>query len=223
MPVSEPDLPKVLHRYRNLTVDSARWQGFEPRDDDIVISTSYKSGTTWTQAILAHLLLDVEAMESLTGTSVWLDNDFPPVEAVLERLASQRHRRFIKTHLPLDGLPFYPQVRYVVVGRDARDVFMSLWNHHTSYTDDVWAWMVERATEQGRTLERPTDIHAFWHDWITRGWAPWESEGYPYWGNLHHTATWWRYRHLDNILFLHSGGLFATFAYADQYQRAVAG
>lgn len=35
----------------------------------------------------------------------------------------------------------------------------------------------------------------------------WESEGYPFWGNLHHTQTWWHYRHLPNILFVHYADL----------------
>jgi aryl sulfotransferase len=30
-------------------------------------------------------------------------------------LEAQEHRRFIKTHLPLDGLPYFPQVKYIRV------------------------------------------------------------------------------------------------------------
>jgi len=43
-------------RYRSPTEDSARWDGFDFRDDDIVISTYAKSGTTWTQQIVAQML-----------------------------------------------------------------------------------------------------------------------------------------------------------------------
>jgi aryl sulfotransferase len=49
----------------------------------------------------------------------------------------------------------------------------------------------------------PLDLYTYWRTWISRGWFPWESEGYPYWGNMHHTQTWWAYRHLPNILFIH--------------------
>ncbi len=38
---------------------------------------------------------------------------------------------------------------------------------------------------------------------MTRGWFEWESEGYPFWSNLHHTQTYWNYRDLPNFLFLH--------------------
>jgi aryl sulfotransferase len=46
-------------------------------------------------------------------------------------------------------------------------------------------------------------VHQAWRDWIARVWFEWESEGYPFWGNLHHTQSWWNYRHLENILFVH--------------------
>ena len=39
--------------YRNHHLDSTRWDGFVPRDDDIFVTTAYKAGTTWTQRILA--------------------------------------------------------------------------------------------------------------------------------------------------------------------------
>jgi aryl sulfotransferase len=47
---------------------------------------------------------------------------------------AQRHRRFIKTHTPLDGLPLHPDVTYVVVGRDPRDVMVSM-EHHFANMD----------------------------------------------------------------------------------------
>jgi aryl sulfotransferase len=45
--------------------------------------------------------------------------------------------------------------------------------------------------------------------WINRGWFPWESEGYPHSGNMFHTQSWWNFRHLDNILFVHFNDLLA--------------
>ncbi len=43
-------------------------------------------------------------------------------------LASQRHRRFIKTHTPLDGLPDDGQVAYIVVARHPLDAAVSLYH-----------------------------------------------------------------------------------------------
>jgi hypothetical protein len=94
-------------------------------------------------------------------------------------------------------VPFYPQVQYIVVGRDARDVFMSVWNHHANYAPGFLDTLNGLPDRVGDPMPAaPDNIHEFWRGWITRGWFPWESEGYPYWGNLHHTRTWWDYRHL---------------------------
>ena len=48
-----PELPRL---YQNHHFDSTRWRWLERRPDDIVIATSYKAGTTWTQANVANIL-----------------------------------------------------------------------------------------------------------------------------------------------------------------------
>ncbi|HZS90013.1 MAG TPA: sulfotransferase domain-containing protein [Chloroflexota bacterium] len=229
-------VPKVLHTYQNHLLDGTRWQEFVPRDDDVVITTSLKSGTTWAQTIVAYLILGTTSVPDINTVSPWLERRVDALDEVLQQLDAQTHRRFIKSHLPLDGLPFHRQVKYIVVGRDARDVFMSLWNHHTSYQDERVAAINAIPGRVGPPLPPPQqEIHAFWRDWITRGWFDWESEGYPYWGNLHHTKTWWPYRTLDNVLFVHFNDLlvdlegeigriarFLGIAYSDQTIAQVA-
>jgi aryl sulfotransferase len=206
-------LPQIIHTYQNRTLDSLRWTNFTPRDDDIVISTPYKSGTTWTQEIVLHLVFVGRQAPYREEVSPWLDARFRPVDEVLRILENQRHRRFIKTHLALDGLPFFTQVKYIVVGRDPRDVFMSLWNHYASFTPDFLTFINELPDSVGGPFPpAPADIHEFWRDWITRGWFEWEQEGYPFWGNMHHMQTWWDYRHLPNILFVHFADLLADTA-----------
>jgi aryl sulfotransferase len=202
-------LPTVSHIYQNYVLDSTLWQRYLPRSDDIVVTSSYKSGTTWVQAILAHLILGTRSIPDIGALSPWFDLRFTAVDDTLERLEAQQHRRFIKSHLALDGLLFYPQVKYIVVGRDARDVFMSMWNHLTNFADAPPPAADAPAPSGPPDPPTPDDIHVFWHDWITRGAFAWESEGYPHWGNLHHTKTWWKYRHLDNILFVHFNDLLA--------------
>lgn len=202
--------PEVLHIYQNHLLDSTRWAQYVPRDDDIVIASSYKSGTTWSQAIVAHLILGTASVPILDEVSPWLDRRFPAVDEVIHQLDAQQHRRFIKSHLPLDGLPFHAQVKYIVVGRDARDVGMSMWNHHSSYQDGVREWINALPERVGPPLPAAEHgIHEFWRTWMTTGWFAWESEGYPYWGNLHHSKSWWQYRSLDNILFVHFNDLLS--------------
>ena len=125
----------VTVRYRSVIEDSARWDGFELRPSDIVISTPPKSGTTWTQMLCALLVFDgPEFPAPLNQMSPWLDQTTRSVDAVYAIYGAQRHRRFIKTHTPLDGLPIDDRVTYVVVGRDPRDVAVSM-EHHLANMD----------------------------------------------------------------------------------------
>ncbi len=203
--------PEQRRVYQNHHLDSTRWDYFEQRPGDIVISTSYKAGTTWMQAIIGNLLYPDSAMPvPASQLSPWLDSRNFPLELVLNQLRAQSSRRFIKTHLPLDGLPFDPEVQYVVVGRDARDVFMSLlnhWSNHTPMFFQIINSVPGRVGDEFPVFEG--DIPARWRDWMTRGWFAWESDGYPYWSHLHHCASWWEYRHLPNIHFVHYADLLA--------------
>ena len=215
------DVPEPSRRYLNHHLDSTRWRVYEPRDDDIVVVTSIKSGTTWMQAIVRELIVE-QVRQRPAGeagdiplpdsrSSCWPDARFAgPVAALARQLAAQRHRRCLKSHLPLDGFPYDPRVTYVVVARDPRDVFMSLWNHYSHFTSEALA-VVNRDLPPGVAAcpPCPEDLHTFWASWIGRGWFAWEHEGFPFWGNLHHTATWWAYRHLPNVEFFHYAHLLA--------------
>lgn len=50
--------------------------------------------------------------------SPWLDMRIMPLEIILNRLKAQEHRRFIKTHLPLDGMIYHPHFKYLYIARD---------------------------------------------------------------------------------------------------------
>ena len=122
-------------RYRTLVFDSARWADIDLRAGDIVISTPPKCGTTWTQMLCALLVFDGPDFPApLEQLSPWVDMLDRPVEEVRATLAAQEHRRVLKTHTPLDGLPIRDDVHYVVVGRDPRDVAVSF-DHHMANLD----------------------------------------------------------------------------------------
>jgi aryl sulfotransferase len=202
-------LPQVTRIYQNHVLDSTRWQHYQPRADDIVVSTSYKSGTTWTQEIVRQLLFcgqDVPERDAigLGQLSPWIERRRAPLDEMFAGLDAQQHRRSIKTHLALDGLLFFPQVKYIVVGRDAHDVGMSIWHHYSGQISETFG---ASDNIEEHLPPPPPDIHAFWQMWITRGVFAWESEGYSFWGNLHHTQTWWNYHHLPNIHFVHYADL----------------
>jgi aryl sulfotransferase len=122
-------------RYRSIAADSARWDEFTFRPGDVVISTPPKCGTTWTQMLCALLIFDGPAFPAALGeVSPWLDMYNRPLAEVTAMLVAQTHRRFIKTHTPLDGLPLHADATYLVVGRDPRDVAISA-EHHAANLD----------------------------------------------------------------------------------------
>lgn len=124
-----------LVTYRTFLADSERWTRFEHRSGDIVISTPPKSGTTWTQMLCALSVFDSpEFPAKLDAISPWLDMRIRSEDEVFSIYERQTHRRFIKTHTPLDGLPLRDDVIYLVVGRDPRDVMVS-WEHHMANMD----------------------------------------------------------------------------------------
>src|SRR4028118_1066483 len=116
-------------RYRSPDEDSGRWDDFRFRAGDIVISTRSKHGTTWVQMICALLVLQTPDLpRPLAELSPWLDWLGTPRDEVFEALEAQTHRRFIKSHTPLDGIPSRPDVTYIVVARHPLDAAVSLYH-----------------------------------------------------------------------------------------------
>ena len=142
--MTAPAPPKLLRPiardYRAFAYDARRWSGYVPRADDIVIATYPKCGTTWMQRLVSMLVFASTQPRPLAEVSPWIDRRFgADIATVHDRLAAQTHRRFIKSHLPLDALPLYDSVKYVHVARDGRDACMSFHNHSRSFTPEALA------------------------------------------------------------------------------------
>ena len=125
-------------RYTSSDEDSARWEGFSFRPGDIVISTRSNGGTTWMQMICALLIFQTPELPAPLGKlSPWLDWLITPrQQVVLARLEARTHRRFIKTHMPLDGIPLDPRAAYIVVGRHPLDLAVSLYHQSNNINRD---------------------------------------------------------------------------------------
>src|SRR5918993_1920774 len=95
--------PTKTREMHNHHFDSTIWNDLEFRDDDIVISTYARSGTTWTQQIVAQLLFGPDPNLEVAEMSPWLDLRVPPKEVKLLMVEAQTHRRFLKTPLPGDA------------------------------------------------------------------------------------------------------------------------
>lgn len=195
--------------YKHAALDSTMWDTYVAREGDIVISTSIKAGTTWMQAIVAALLWpDGDTPAPINEMSPWFERVGSTAPFDLEQ---QTHRRFIKTHLPADGLPLHGDVRYLVVGRDGRDVFMSLLHHWSSMRPMAFELMKAMAPVNGTEPVPPYhgDLHRAFDDWISRGSFPWEGDGWPWWSHLSNIASWWARRAEPNVLLAHYDDLLA--------------
>ena len=193
--------PRKTRELHNHHFDSTMWNGFAFRDDDIIIATYAKSGTTWTQQIVAQLLFGGDPELPVADMSPWLDLRVPPREVKLPAVEAQTHRRFIKTHLPLDALVYSPQAKYLYIGRDARDVVWSMYNHHANANADWYAALNDSPGRVGPPIEPPpTDIHQYWRDWLAR-------DGHPFWPYWESVRSWWAIRDLPNVLFVHFADL----------------
>lgn len=199
--------PQRIHTYTDLIADSARWDKFQPRKGDIIVATPAKCGTTWTQMICALLVHQSPQLpQPLTVLSRWLDRHTETVEDVVAHFESQPFRRIIKTHTPLDGLPYWDDVTYVFCGRDPRDAFLSIIDHRHNLSQKT----MEDVRHRGNM---PADFtfdasaNEMFPMWLTTGQQPWMGDGFPSGSVLYLSNTYWQFRHLPNIHFLHYADL----------------
>lgn len=206
--------------YTNFVWNSSRWDGFAFRDDDIVISTPPKCGTTWMQMLCALLLFRTPDLPApLAKLSPWLDMNVRPVGEVLADLEAQTHRRFIKTHTPLGGVPWDERVTYLHVARDPRDVALS-WDNHMANIDfdrfvtaRISAVGMDDLAElgiDGPPAPPPEDpVVRFW-TWMEGDEGGRDVSGLE--GVVHHSRTFWARRDEPNVHLFHYSDLRADLA-----------
>jgi hypothetical protein len=201
-------IPQVM--YRSLMSDNLRWDALTLREGDIVISAPSKCGMTWTQRLVALLVFDGPDLPGPMSTvSPWLDQTIRPLHEVIATLDAQTHRRFIKTHTPLDGLVLDERVTYIGVGRDPRDAAVSMLYQEANIDHDRQRALHAAASPQHGPFLPPGpgfngDINArqAFHDWMERPIMP--PEGMSSLATLlHHFHTFWQRRHLPNVALFH--------------------
>ena len=193
-----PNKTRELHSHH---FDSTIWNDLKFRDDDIVVATYGKAGTTWMQQMLAQVLLGPDPELSVAEMSPWLDLRVPPKAVKLPVVEAQAHRRFLKTHLPVDALVYSPRAKYLYIGRDARDVVWSMYNHHANANSKWYEALNDTPGRVGPPIEPPpADIRQYWLDWL-------ERDGFPFWSFWENARSWWAIRHLPNLMFVHFADL----------------
>ena len=198
----------IPFRYQSPEEDSGRWVGFPFRQGDIVISTRSKTGTTWLQMICALLIFQTPDLPARLGTlSPWLDSLTAPRDEIYARLAAQEHRRFIKTHTPLDGIPLDPRATYIVTARHPLDMFVSLYHQG----DNIDRERMRQLTGQPEPAE-PSSPRKPLRDrllaWIDEDPDPREEmDSLP--GVMWHLSDAWARRGEPNIVLVHYDDLSA--------------
>jgi hypothetical protein len=211
-------MPETPTRYRSDEEDSARWHDFPFRQGDVVISTRSKSGTTWMQMICALLVFESPSLPApLSELSPWLDWLITPHDEVLARLTAQEHRRVIKTHTPLDGIPIDARATYLVVARHPLDMAVSLY-HQGANLDRERIRQLTGQPEPDRPPSPRLPLHDWLLSWIDRDVEPHtELDSLP--GVMWHLSDAWARQGEENVMLVHYDDLSSDL---DRQMRRIA-
>jgi aryl sulfotransferase len=193
-------------------MDSRYWAGYVPRDDDIIIASAPKCGTTWMQQIVSSLVFGDAKVRALPMVSPWVEARFRySADQMRNILASLSHRRSLKTHLPIDGLPLYEEVKYIHIGRDGRDAALSMHNHFSGFTESHIALYDAIGREDsvvgGPYQQPPSEPVEFFRRWIRTKVAHGPVEGPPSPFFFDIEAGYWAERTRSNVLLVHYADL----------------
>lgn len=188
--------PVKTRDMHNHHMNSTVWDSFKFRSDDIIIATYGKAGTTWMQQIMGQLIFNGDPDVETAQLSPWIEMRILPPE-IHAAVAAQTHRRFVKTHLPVDALVFSPRAKYLYVGRDGRDSVWSLYNHHRNMTQQFIDAFNLTPGLVGKPLPPcPPNEHDLYRMWF-------EDDGQPFWPFWENVRSWWNVRHLANVMLVH--------------------
>jgi aryl sulfotransferase len=147
---------------------------------------------------------------SILEDSPWLDLRARDLQAMVESIEGQTHRRYLKTHLPFDALPVYEGVKYIHIGRDGRDAAMSFHNHLANHSRDIIRQLNElsRADEKfgDDWLPVPESAGEFFSGWVADGGGALGDEGTSF---FNVEKSYWAARNENWMLLVHYNDLKA--------------
>eukprot|EP01084_Bolivina_argentea_P028175 52376_1 len=206
---------------RNAFIDTSVWNHVDLVDSDIYINTPAKAGTTWTSEIVAQILYNGQYESILELESVWEVSIWPALSVMKEVSANilseqlkndKIQRRIIKTHEPIESIPFNPVSKYIFVGRDYRDIVWSIHNHFSLFADDMYDKL--NADREYKFTKVPTfnfDIFTEYDLWNMMLNEPQPDDGtidgFPWWSQLWVAGSWWNVRNLQNVKLIHYNNL----------------
>ncbi|CAF4947856.1 unnamed protein product, partial [Rotaria sp. Silwood1] len=104
----------------NIDVEALQWAlNYKVQPDDIFLCVYPKAGTTWAQVILYTLMNDGQAFDK-DMTDYFART--PSLDHIGEQgMKTMRQPYVIKTHLPLNRVPYNEMAKYICVVRNPKD------------------------------------------------------------------------------------------------------
>ncbi|MFT4304825.1 MAG: sulfotransferase domain-containing protein [Candidatus Woesearchaeota archaeon] len=186
---------------KNNHSDSSRLNYIKLRKNDIFILTYIRSGTALAQEIIRYLIFGFKQDVPVAHISPWVDFIAEPIDEIANRLENQNHRRFMKTHLPFNALPYSENVKYLFIGRDGRDIARSAHNHYINLTDEFLNYINSLPQNYGNEIRRPdNNLREYILSWII-------NDGKPLWSFQENIKSIWNVKHLPNVKLMHYNNL----------------
>ena len=143
--------------------------------------------------------------DPLADLSPWLDWLIAPREDVYAKLAEQSHRRFIKSHTPLDGIPEDARATYLVTGRHPLDMAVSLYHQGDNIDRQRLRQLTGQPEPEGSPRPRKP-VHEWLLGWIEQDSDPREEpDSLP--GIMWHLSGAWARRNERNVELVHYADL----------------
>ena len=185
------------------------WEKLELTEDDVIIASTVKSGTTWLQQIVAQLIFKGEFTGKLNEISYWLDTlKDHSEEYILSEIKKQDHRRFFKTHSPASVVLTNKnkKAKFIFITRDFRDVIWSFYNHFVNSKYKILNNSPKNSVTTN--LKNCTSPYEFWNIVMDNQELFKTTKNYRIiWSYFNTIKTWLNMRNSKNILILHFNDL----------------
>ncbi len=186
MTTATPIWPRKTRELHNHHFDSTIWNDFAFRDDDIVIGTYAKSGTTWTQQIVGQLIFQGAEDIDVRG-----DVALARPAGAAEGGEAAGGRGADPPALPQDP-PAGGRARVLAARRSTSTspATAATWSGAcTTTTPTPTPPGTRRSTTRPACVGAPiapppATIRQYFHDWLDR-------DGHPFWSFWENIASWW--------------------------------
>jgi hypothetical protein len=168
------------------------------------------------QTIVGMLLHDTPRLDTpISELAPWVDMKIRTEDEVFGMLERQTHRRFMKTHTPLDGVPRRDEVTYLAVIRHPLDVALSDLDHGQNMETDRAFELLIAASGEPEPWHResaPEDPGDYLRWFIDNEVEPTGSGPYGLVDYCQQILTYWDARDAPNVHLFHYADLWADLA-----------